>query len=162
MKTPTIHPDLKEFLNCLKVHEVRFVVGGSYVMAILGRPRFTKDIDILVEPTEANASRLSVALHEFGYVELARVAEHHFAKKERMATLGVPPVAIDILTSFTGLSFNEAWQGRTMVDIDGDSIPFLGLAEFVKTKRATGRPIDRADLALLEQAGLLDESSDHA
>jgi predicted nucleotidyltransferase len=156
MKIPTIHPDLKEFLRCLKQQEVRFVVGGSYVMAVLGRPRFTKDIDILVEPSAENAARLSAALHEFGYTELARAARSHFAREDRMATLGVPPVAIDILTSFTGLSFAEAWQGRTMVDIDGEAIPFLGLAQFVKTKRATGRSIDIADLALLEQAGLLD------
>ncbi len=74
--TPNIHRDLKEFLLSLKRHGVRFVVGGSYVMAVLGRPRHTQDLDVLVEPTKANAKRLSTALRAFGYVELAKAAGH--------------------------------------------------------------------------------------
>jgi hypothetical protein len=155
MTTPKLHPDLKEFLCCLDDHRVRFVVLGGHVLATLGRPRYTDDLVVLVEPTKANAARLAKALAAFGYVELAAQTEAHFSELERMATLGRPPVAIDILTSTPGLEFREAWKGRQQLSIDGRWIGFLGLAEFVKTKRACGRPKDLLDLELLREAGLL-------
>jgi hypothetical protein len=155
MKTPRLHRDLSAFLRCLTAHRVRFVVLGGHVLALLGRPRFTDDLDVLVEPTRANAERLALALVAFGYEALAEKAPVHFSKPERMATLGRPPVAIDILSSTPGVSFREAWAGRQSVDIDGVKIPFLGLTEFVKTKRACGRTKDLLDLELLREAGLL-------
>ena len=110
MTTPKLHPDLKEFLCCLVDHRVRAVVLGGHVLATLGRPRYTDDLDVLVEPTKANAARLARALRAFGYEELAAQAVGHFAEPERMATLGRPPVAIDILTSIRGWS--SARRGR--------------------------------------------------
>jgi hypothetical protein len=155
MTTPKLHPDLKEFLCCLEDHRVRFVVLGGHVLATLGRPRYTDDLDVLVEPTKANARRLGKALLAFGYPELALQTEAHFSEPDRMATLGHPPVAIDILSSTPGVDFREAWRGRRMLGIGGRQIAFLGLAEFVKTKRACGRPKDLLDLELLREAGLL-------
>jgi hypothetical protein len=155
MKTPKLHPDLSAFLSCLAVHRVRFVVLGAHVLATLGRPRYTDDLDVLVEPTEANARRLASALQDFGYTELAAQAVQHFREPERMASLGRPPVAIDILTSTPGVAFDVAWRGRQKLKIGQRTIGFLGLAEFVKTKRACGRPKDLLDLELLREAGLL-------
>jgi hypothetical protein len=134
------------------------VVAGAYVLATLGRPRYSDDLDILVEPTADNANRLADALRAFGgFNELADAAREHFTAPERMATLGRPPMAIDILSSLSGLTFDEAWAGRVMISIDGRGIPFLGKAEFIKTKRASGRTKDKLDLELLREAGLLDE-----
>lgn len=156
--TPKIPPDLKEFLFCLQDHGVRFVVAGAYVLATLGRPRYSEDLDVLVEPTADNAARLAAALRTFGgFDELADAAREHFTEPDRMATLGRPPVAIDILSSLTGLTFQEAWSGRASVVIDGRDVSFLGKNEFIKTKRATARTKDKLDLELLREAGLLDE-----
>lgn len=136
------------------------MVGGSYVMAVLGRPRNTDDLDVLVEPTKANAKRLSAAFADVGYPELAKTATTHFAEPERMATLGRPPVAIDILTSFASVTFQQAWRGRLEVPLDGVVIPFLGLREFVRCKRAVGRTKDLLDIALLEEGGVLEQLGD--
>jgi len=155
MTTPKLHPDLSAFLCCLHDHRVRFVVLGGHVLATLGRPRSTDALDVLVEPTKANAARLAAALHAFGYPELAKQTPNHFAEPERMATLGHPPVAIELLSSTPGVSFLEAWRGRTQLTIDSRPIGFLGLAEFVTTKTACGRPKDLLDLELLREAGLL-------
>jgi hypothetical protein len=156
--TPKIPRDLKEFLFCLQDHGVKFVVAGAYVLATLGRPRYSDDPDILVEPTSDNANRLAESLRRFGgFDELADLVREHFAVTERMATLGRPPMAIDILSSLTGLTFDEAWKGRVMITIEDRRIPFLGKAEFIKTKRACGRIKDKLDLELLREAGLLDD-----
>lgn len=158
MKTPKLHPDLSAFLRCLAQHRVRFIVIGAHVLATLGRPRYTDDLDLLIEPTPANAKRLASALRAFGYEELANHAVSHFVEPERMATLGRPPVAIDLLSSTPGVSFRDAWQGRQTIAIDRARIPFLGLKEFVRTKKRAGRPKDLLDLELLREAGLLRRS----
>jgi hypothetical protein len=155
MTTPRFHPDLREFLSCLARHRVRFVVIGAHVLATLGRPRYTDDLDLLVEPTNANAKRLAAALRAFGYPDLADAVPAHFTAPDRMATLGRAPVAIDLLSSTPGVTFREAWRGRQTLDLDGQPIAFLGLAQFVRTKRATGRPKDLLDLELLREAGLI-------
>jgi hypothetical protein len=155
MTTPKLHPDLSAFLCCLTKHRVRFVVIGAHVLAILGRPRYTDDLDVLVEPTPVNARRLAAAFRDFGYDELAAEAEEHFVAEERMATLGRPPVAIDILTSTKGLTFDEAWADRTVLRIENTRVGFLSLTSYVKTKLACGRTKDLLDIELLREAGLL-------
>jgi hypothetical protein len=47
MSAPTLHPDFKEFLLCLKSHGVRFMIVGAHALAVIGRPRTTNDIDVL-------------------------------------------------------------------------------------------------------------------
>jgi hypothetical protein len=151
MSEPTLHPEFKEFLSCLMSHGVKFLIVGAHALAVLGRARVTNDIDVLVEPTAANARRLARALEAFGFAEYAKQAEAHFAKPERMATLGREPVRIDILSSVSGVEFAEAWKGRVMAQIGASTLPFLGLAAMIKTKRAAGRPKDLLDLALLAE-----------
>lgn len=161
MTTPKLHPDLSAFLCCLADHRVRFLVIGAHVLATLGRPRYTDDLDVWVEPTAANAKRLARALESFGYGELAQHAAAHFSVPERMATLGRKPVAIDILTSTPSVRFETAFRNRRVLVLGGKHgkrgkrIGFLGLAEFVRTKRATGRPKDLLDLELLREIGVI-------
>jgi hypothetical protein len=64
------------------------------------------------------------------------------------------PARIDILTSISGVSFEDAWPRRLTVRIGELQVPVLGRDDFLRNKRAVGRPKDIADIALLEeQAG---------
>lgn len=153
-----LHPDLKEFLFCLKRADVKFVVIGAYVLATLGRPRYSDDLDVFVEASRENAEAIAEALIAFGgFQELARVVPDHLSEPDRMITIGRPPLAIDVTTGIDGVTFLEAWTTRTELEIEGHLIAFLAKAEYVRTKRAAGRPKDLADLALLQEAGLLDD-----
>ena len=66
--------------------------------------------------------------------------------------LGLPPRRIDVLTRIDGVSFDEAWDGRVVIEAAGMSLPFLGRSELVRNKQATGRAKDLADIALLEES----------
>ena len=46
--------------------------------------------------------------------------------------------------------FEEAWAGRRVEMVDGLALAFLGRAELLKNKRATGRTKDLADVEALE------------
>ena len=68
-----------------------------------------------------------------------------------MIQLGVEPYRIDILTSISGVDFDDAWADRAVGALDGVPVSFLSVRAFRKNKLAAGRPKDLADLAdLLE------------
>ena len=66
--------------------------------------------------------------------------------------IGVPPRRIDLLTSITGVDFDEAWAGRAMGPFGELECPFIGRVELARNKRALGRPRDLADLELLGES----------
>jgi hypothetical protein len=101
-------PDWSEFISLLFVHRVRFLIVGAHALAANGRPRATQDLDIWVEPTPENAERICAALTEFGFAGLGTAAAE-FAQPNRMATLGRPPLRIDVMTSIDGVAFDDAW-----------------------------------------------------
>jgi hypothetical protein len=158
MIKPDLHPDFKEFLDCLSAQRVRFVVVGAHALAVLGAARYTTDLDVLVEATVANSKRLAKAFEMFGFPELAAEAVEHFSKPERMATIGRKPLQIDILSSIASVSFAAAWKGRVTVVVGGRRIAFLGRNEMRRVKRAVGRTKDLLDLALLDEVGPMKRS----
>jgi hypothetical protein len=60
-------PDFDEFCALLTAHRVDFVVVGAHALAFHGAPRFTGDLDILVQPTAQNGQRLLDAIGAFGF-----------------------------------------------------------------------------------------------
>jgi hypothetical protein len=143
-------PEWSEFLSSLSSHRVRFLIVGAHALAAIGRPRATQDLDVLVEPTLANARRLGRALREFGYPALAEQWPR-FAEPDRMARLGVEPLRIDVMTSISGVRFEDAWRGRIRARVAGIPVGFLGRAEFLRNKKASGRAKDLLDIALLKE-----------
>ena len=128
---------------------MRFLLVGAHALAVWGPPRFTRDLDILVEPSVANARRLGAALRAFGYAALAE-EEAAFATPDRMATLGIEPLRIDVMTSISGVSFAAAWKGRMVARLGTLRVPVLGRTQFVRNKRASGRAKDLLDLQLIK------------
>jgi hypothetical protein len=140
-----------EFVDLLLRHRVRFLLIGAHALAIHGRPRATLDLDVFVEASEANAKRLGDALADFGFLE-SGAQWRQFAEPDRMMTLGREPLRIDILNKISGVSFATAWKNRVPGDIGGRRIHVIGLADLRRNKRASGRPKDLLDIALLDEA----------
>jgi len=150
--------DWSEFIGLLLAHRVRFLIVGAYALAANGRPRATQDIDFWVEPTRPNARRLCAALARFGFPALSEAVEE-FSTPGRMATLGRPPFRIDLMTSIDGVSFDRGWRNRVTARFGRSRVGFLGRSEMLRNKRATGRPKDLADVALLEENDAATRSS---
>ena len=150
VSTMKLPPDWSEFIGLLAAHRVRYLIVGAHALAANGRPRATQDIDVWVEPTAANAARLCAALADFGFTDLAEAVDQ-FATPGRMATLGNPPLRIDIMTSIDGVAFDEGWAGRLEARLDEHTVPFLGREQLIRNKQASGRPKDLADIALLTE-----------
>jgi hypothetical protein len=97
---PSVNPDFVDIVSSFTDEGVAFLVVGAYALAAHGFPRTTGDIDLLVEPTAANAKRLFRALPAFAAPVAAHgVSEEDFAKPGNVYQLGLPPRRIDVLTS---------------------------------------------------------------
>jgi len=140
--------DWREFIESLNSHRVEYVIVGALALAHHGAPRYTGDLDIFVRSSPGNAERLESALQQFGLGALGLSASD-FLVANRVIQLGVPPLRIDLLTSLTGVTFDEAWVGRIETKIEGLPLNFIGREELIRNKRAADRPRDRADLHAL-------------
>jgi hypothetical protein len=143
--------DFVEMLSALSEAGVEYLLVGAHALAAYGIPRATGDIDIWVRPSPGNAARVRAALAAFG-APLFNLTLDDLSRPGTVFQIGVPPGRIDILTGITGVTFEEAWPRRTSVDLPGVVALVIGRADFVANKRATGRPKDLADLALLSEA----------
>lgn len=142
--------DFEELLACLTARSVRFVVVGGHALAFHGRPRFTKDLDLLVEPSPGNARNLVLALSDFGFGGVGLTADD-FLAPGRIVQLGVAPNRVDLITAIDGVSFDEAWDGRVSGRFGSLQVPFLGREAFLRNKRASGRAQDLADIEAIEE-----------
>jgi len=72
-----------------------------------------------------------------------------FERPDQVVQLGVPPVRIDLITSMTGVSWDEAWAGRVPGRYGDTPVSYIGREQFIANRRATGRTRDVADLEAL-------------
>jgi hypothetical protein len=144
-----LNPDFKEFIESCNANGVRYLVVGGYAVALHGRPRYTKDLDIWVEPTPENAERMLRALEQFGFGSLnLRAAD--FLVPDQVIQLGVPPNRIDLLTTLVGVTFEACYAARQQTELSDVDVSFIDLENLKRNKRAAGRLQDLADVESLE------------
>ena len=142
--------DLREFIESLNSHGVEYLIVGAHALAFHGFPRYTGDVDVLLRATPENAARVEQVLVAFSFASLGLSAAD-FLDAGRVVQLGMAPNRIDLLTSLTGVSFEDAWDRRVTGDLDGVPVAFLSRETLIKNKRATGRTQDAADVENLER-----------
>jgi len=143
-----VQPDFRDLLGLFNAHSVEYMIVGGYALAFHGVPRFTGDLEIFVRPTAQNAGRILGALNDFGFGSLNLSAED-FSTQDRVVQLGVPPVRVDIITSLTGVSWEQCFTGQQPGAYGDVPVHYIGREQFVANKRATGRRQDLADLEAL-------------
>jgi hypothetical protein len=146
-----LNPDFRDMLSALNEAGVEFLIVGAYALAAHGLPRATGDIDIWVRPSESNARHVWEALRAFR-APTSRISCSDFTQPDVVFQIGVAPRRIDILTSISGIEFEEAWSERHTAVVDGLPLHFLSRKHLIVNKRASGRPRDLADLAWLESS----------
>lgn len=143
-----LNKDFREFIELLNSNKVKYLVLGGYAVAFHGHPRYTKDLDVWLETSEENASRVVKALKDFGF-SAVDLTEKDFLQKGQVIQLGYPPNRIDLLNSPSGVDFDECYQKRIEVEIDDTKICVIDLESLKKNKIASGRLQDLADVEKL-------------
>ena len=141
--------DFLDVLRALSAENAEYLVVGGYALAAHGHVRATGDIDVWVGDDSENAKKVFAGLARFG-APLSRIQPKDFAVPDVVFQMGIVPNRVDILTSIDGVAFADAWAHRIHSDYRGFSYPVISLEHLKANKKATGRPKDLQDLAMLE------------
>ena len=144
--------DFDEFFGSLTGHSVEFVIVGAYALALHGVPRFTGDIDVFVRPTVENGERLLDALSDFGFPATG-LTPSQVIEPSRLLQMGIEPVQIHIMSAISGVTWDDVWTGHVTARCGSRDLPFIGRADFIRNKRASGRTKDLADIEALDAGG---------
>ena len=143
-------PDFRELLAEFARSGVEAVLVGGYAVAFHGRPRATKDIDLVLEGSPANLQRASEALARFGAPAVVVEAVRMQAPSD-VVYLGQPPLRVDLLRAIDGVDTESLVARAIATEIDGVALRVIDLSDLITNKRAAGRPQDLIDAEFLER-----------
>ena len=107
------------------------------------------DIDIWIMPSPQNADAVFRALQHFG-APLINLTKEDLIKDGTLFQIGVAPRRIDIITTASGLRFEETYARSLVLDIEGIEVRIPSLDDLITNKKASGRTKDLADAEALE------------
>jgi len=140
-----LNSDFRDFIKLLNTHKIKYILIGAFVRAYYGRPRYTGDMDIFIEPSPDNAEKMMKVLSDFGFSNIGLVSDD-FIIPDQTIQLGNEPRRIDILTGIAGVMFENAWANKEIAEIDNLTINIMHKDDFIKNKKALGRHKDLADI----------------
>lgn len=140
--------DFSEFLKLLNSKQIEYLLIGGWAVGYYGYPRATGDMDIWVSSKPENAEKLIEAFKEFGF-DVPDLSSELFTKENQITRIGVPPLRIEVLTTISGVNFEECFPNRQIAEIDVVKINFISLEDLKKNKAASKRYRDLDDLERL-------------
>ncbi|MXZ00112.1 hypothetical protein F4Y93_05510 [Candidatus Poribacteria bacterium] len=145
MATIQLPNDFKEFLKLLNSHQVEYLLIGGYAVSYHGHPRTTADMDIWIAIQKENAEKMVTVLKEFGF-NTPQLAADLFLVENQIIRMGNPPMRIELLTTISGVRFEECYSERVIGIIDGVEVQIINLEHLKCNKQASGRQKDLDDL----------------
>ena len=140
--------DYKEFLRLLRAHGVEYLLIGGWAVGYHGYPRATYDLDVWIATSSANAKRVVKALSEFG-VSVPELSAELFLQPDKIVRMGVEPKRIEVMTSISGVEFDECYRERVETMMSDVPVSLINLHYLKINKKASGRLKDLADLEQL-------------
>jgi hypothetical protein len=140
--------DFRDLLSLFNDEGVRYLIVGGFALAYHGRPRYTKDLDVWIDPLADNPARAFKALARFG-AALDRVTVDDLRDPECVFQVGVEPIRVDILSAISGVRFEDAWDRREQSTYGNVPVFVIARDDYIANKRATGRARDLRDVEAL-------------
>jgi hypothetical protein len=137
---------LADLVALLGAEQVHALVIGGVAASLLGRPRATRDVDVLVWLAESGWPGFLTAARRHGFEP--RIQDPlEFAGRSRVLLLRHAASAIDIDVAIGALPFEElAIERGTSYDLGGLAIPLPRPEDLVVMKAVAHRPRDTADI----------------
>ena len=142
--------DYKEFLRLLRAHGVEYLLIGGWAVGYHGYPRATYDLDVWIAISPANADRVVKALAEFG-LDVPELSTDLFLQPDKIVRMGIEPVRIEVMTSISGVEFDDCYRERLETTINDVPVSLINLHDLKTNKEASGRLKDLADLEQLSK-----------
>jgi predicted nucleotidyltransferase len=139
--------DFRDFILALNAQKVKYILVGGYSVILHGYSRTTGDMDIWVDRTAENYSRIFLAFRQFG-MPVFDMTEDNFLNHPTwdVFTFGTPPVAIDLMVNVKGMDFDTCFSNSVQFEDDDLKIRTIRKEDLIMAKKSTGRPKDLDDL----------------
>ena len=147
--------DFEDMLFLLNKHGVKYLIVGGLAFIYHAKPRYTKDIDIWIDPAPENVKKANEALVDFGSPYLFTLN-----KSEEILQIGVEPDRIDILQHLEGLAFSVAWESRITDNYGEISVNWISIDNLIRVKEPIDHPRHREDVRILYEVKKLYQQKD--
>jgi len=138
-------PDFEDMLGLLETCKVRYLVIGGLAFIYHAKPRFTKDMDLWIDPDPVNVEKANMALRDFGSPYLLDASRH-----EEILQLGVAPDRIDFLLNAEGVRFETAWKKRVRGKYGSVTASWIDIDSLIRIKSRIDHPRHREDVRVLK------------
>ncbi len=138
--------DFEDMLALLERHEAEYLIVGGLAFIYHAKPRYTKDMDIWVKPTEENTSRSNRALAEFGSPTFFKPGD-----TEQILQIGVAPNRIDLLQMIPNVRFETAWKKRIRDKYGSVTTNWIDINSLIRSKKSLDNPRHQEDVRVLLQ-----------
>ena len=145
-----LRKDFKDMIKIFNEENVKYALVGGVAINLHGYIRTTHDLDLFVLASVENAELVMKALSIFG-APMDMVSKEDFEKEGVIFQIGVKPNRIDILTTLSGVKFDEVYKNVESVEVDGLKIKIISIEDLIKNKLASGRNRDLDDVENLEE-----------
>lgn len=154
----------EEIFREFELKGVRYLVSGGIAVNIYGYVRMTMDLDIMVDLSDQNLSKLVEVMDKFDYTPRVPVNRHEILSKEKrdewinkkgavvftFINQGSPYKQIDIFLS-NPIDFEEAYLRRALIVIGGVKVSIVSIDDLIRMKASVGRPRDIEDIHHLKR-----------
>ena len=143
----------EKLLVRLADHGVQFIVVGGVAVALQGYLRTTEDVDVLVEASRENVTRLLDALSDYGEGFARELTADDFTDDEGAIRIVEESefCQIDIFTRMTGLYYPDLLPDAGTLDLSGRTIRYASKASLIRLKSSSVREKDRLDVIALQR-----------
>ncbi|MBI3554620.1 MAG: hypothetical protein HY077_19170 [Elusimicrobia bacterium] len=154
----------EDVFRALNRHGVRYLIVGGVAVNLLGVPRMTKDLDLMLDLGEGNVKLFLSAIKELGYRPRAPVALEEFAdagKREAwrrdkgavVFTLNDPRDPLTQVDVFLDnpIDFNSAYEARQRLEAGDMTLSVISVEDLIRMKGRANRLQDKSDIAMLRK-----------
>ena len=147
--------DFEDMLSLLNKHGAKYLIVGGLAFIYHAKPRYTKNIDIWIDPSPKNVGRVNKALVEFGSPYLLTPNN-----SEEILQIGVEPDRIDILQQLKGVAFSAAWKSRLSDNYGEVTTCWIDIDNLIRVKELIDHPRHQEDVRILREVKKLRQKSD--
>lgn len=152
-------PKIRSLLYQLHKEDAAYMLIGGYAVVLYGHMRYTGDVDIWIHATVDNGAKIMRALQATGYNTDGLTAAD-FAQRPGYFAEGTPPAMVELLNEVVGPAFEDVWNRRITIKIQGLPLQIVPLEDLIEMKEQAvqlparseeKRNSDRSDLAALKK-----------
>ena len=140
--------EFKDFIKCLNLNKVEYLLVGGWAVGIYGHPRATKDIDFLVSSNKRNLKKLQKAFIDFN---APPIDIEKFSIEGNVIRIGSSPTQIYIINKASGINIKDCIKRKIIINIDGIQVMLISKEDLIRNKISGGRFNDLADVEKLKK-----------